>query len=232
MNRYPTLPLAVALALISSTSEVAHTAGLYSAPAPVVSAPVQTPVPAQASLQARPGARTSAAAEAAPTGQSGACEREIQAAAAKYGIPEGILYSVGLTETGRKGSLYPFAMNVEGKAFFPPSEQDALRKFEEARRQGMKLIDIGCMQINHHFHGENFASPQEMFDPRRNVEYAAKFLRNLHDRHDTWTMAVARYHAGPNNDPAQKRYVCRVISNLVATGYGSWTGTASQFCRG
>ena len=42
----------------------------------------------------------------------GACEREIQAAAAKYGVPEGILYSVGLTETGRKGNLSPFAMNV------------------------------------------------------------------------------------------------------------------------
>lgn len=161
----------------------------------------------------------------------GACEREIQAAAAKYGIPEGILYSVGLTETGRKGSLSPFAMNVEGKAYFLPSQQAAIATFHEARQRGKKLIDIGCMQINHHFHSENFASAEEMFDPRRNVEYAAKFLRNLHDRHDTWTMAVARYHAGPNNDPAQKRYVCRVISNLVATGYGQWTSNASGFCK-
>jgi soluble lytic murein transglycosylase-like protein len=161
----------------------------------------------------------------------GACEREIQAAAAKYGVPEGILYSVGLTETGRKGSLSAFAMNVEGKAYFPSSRQDAMATFEGARREGRKLIDIGCMQINHHFHGENFASPAEMFDPRRNVEYAAKFLRNLHDRHETWTMAVARYHAGPNNDPAQKKYVCRVITNLVATGYGKWTSNASQFCN-
>nr|WP_132273666.1 transglycosylase SLT domain-containing protein [Neorhizobium sp. JUb45] len=167
-----------------------------------------------------------------PAAGSGVCEAVIQAAAAKYGIPEGILYSVGLTETGRKGSLYPYAMNIEGKAFFPPSQQEAMQKFREARSEGKKLIDIGCMQINHHFHGENFASAEQMFDPRLNVEYAAKFLSNLHNRHETWTMAVARYHAGPNNDPAQKRYVCRVISNLVATGYGSWTGTASQFCRG
>jgi soluble lytic murein transglycosylase-like protein len=161
----------------------------------------------------------------------GACEREIQAAAAKYGIPEGILYSVGLTETGRKGSLSPMAMNIEGKAFFAASMQEAMATFSAAKARGAKLIDIGCMQINHHFHGENFSSAQEMFDPRLNVEYAAKFLRSLHDRHDTWTMAVARYHAGPNNDPAQKRYVCRVIANLVATGYGSWTRNASQFCQ-
>ncbi len=162
---------------------------------------------------------------------AGACEREIQAAAAKYGIPEGILYSVGLTETGRKGSLSPYAMNVEGKAYFPPSQQAAMTTFHDARQRGMKLIDIGCMQINHHFHGENFSSPEEMFDPRHNVEYAAKFLRNLHDRHETWTMAVARYHAGPNNNPAQKQYVCRVISNLVATGYGQWTSNAAGFCK-
>lgn len=171
-----------------------------------------------------------AASTSSASASTGACEREIQSAAAKYGIPEGILYSVGLTETGRKGSLYPYAMNVEGKALFPASEQAALRQFDTASRDGAKLIDIGCMQINHYFHGENFSSVEEMFDPHRNVEYAAKFLRNLHDRHETWTMAVARYHAGPNNNPAQKQYVCRVIANLVATGYGKWTPNASNFC--
>ena len=134
----------------------------------------------------------------------GVCESEITAAAAKYQIPEGILYSVGLTETGRKGSLQPFAMNIEGKAYFENSAGDVLQRFASARAQGAKLIDLGCMQINYYFHGENFTSPDEMLNPRKNVEYAAKFLSNLHARHETWTMAVARYHAGPNNDPAQK----------------------------
>ena len=160
------------------------------------------------------------------------CETQISAAAAKYGIPEGILYSVGLTETGRKGSLQPYALNVEGKAYYFDGLEEALRAFQQARDGGAKLIDVGCMQINQHFHGENFTSVQAMFDPQRNVEYAARFLSNLHRRHETWTMAVARYHAGPNNDPAQKRYVCRVIANLVATGYGNWTPPARQFCGG
>ncbi|MFC4315561.1 transglycosylase SLT domain-containing protein [Rhizobium alvei] len=162
---------------------------------------------------------------------TGICEREISAAAIKYRIPEGILYSVGLTETGRKGSLQPWALNVEGKALFTGSATEAVSEFEQARLRGAKLIDLGCMQINHHFHGENFRSVEEMLEPRRNVEYAAKFLAQLHAKHVTWTMAVARYHAGPNNDPAQKRYVCRVIANLVATGYGQWTPAASDFCR-
>jgi soluble lytic murein transglycosylase-like protein len=162
---------------------------------------------------------------------TGICEREISAAATKYQVPEGILYSVGLTETGKRGSLQPWSLNVEGKAYFAGSEAEAEQIFDEASREGAVLIDLGCMQINHHYHGENFAGVAEMLDPRKNVEYAAKFLAQLHAKHVTWTMAVARYHAGPDNDPAQKQYVCRVISNLVATGYGQWTPTASAFCN-
>ncbi|WP_425341054.1 transglycosylase SLT domain-containing protein [Agrobacterium larrymoorei] len=160
------------------------------------------------------------------------CERQIHDAAGEYNIPEGILYSVGLTETGRKGSLSPYAINIEGKALFPDSKGEAFRLVEEARARGAKLIDVGCMQINVYFHGAEFRSINEMFEPSKNVAYAARFLKQLHDRHDTWTMAVARYHAGPNNDPAQQRYVCRVISNLVATGYGQWTVNARKFCQG
>ena len=159
------------------------------------------------------------------------CEREMMAASEAEGVPLGVLYAVGLTETGRKGSLHPYALNIEGRTVFAGSPEEALGEFEAARASGKTLIDLGCMQINHHFHGDRFASPAEMFDPRKNVEYAASFLARLHARHETWTMAVARYHAGPNNDPAQKRYVCRVIANLVATGYGSWTANAKQFCQ-
>jgi soluble lytic murein transglycosylase-like protein len=135
-----------------------------------------------------------------------------------------------LTETGRKGSLQPWSLNVEGKAHFAGSADEAIGTFEEAQRGGAKFIDLGCMQINHRYHGGNFTGVAEMLNPRKNVEYAAKFLAQLHAKHVTWTMAVARYHAGPNNDPAQKRYVCRVISNLVATGYGKWTANARSFC--
>ncbi|MEE1655369.1 transglycosylase SLT domain-containing protein [Microvirga sp. CF3062] len=151
-------------------------------------------------------------------------------ASALYGVPLGMLYSVGLTETGRRGSLQPYAMNVEGKAVFSNSATEAIHKFEQASRSGARLIDMGCMQINHHYHREKFPSLENMLNPRMNVEYAARFLKELKARHETWTMAVARYHAGPNNDPAQKRYVCRVIANMVATGFGAWTPGARSFC--
>jgi soluble lytic murein transglycosylase-like protein len=158
------------------------------------------------------------------------CEREIVRAAERYGVPAGILYSVGLTETGVKGSLRPYALNIAGRAVFAESRAEAMELAERARLAGTELVDLGCMQINRHFHGQEFASLSDMLDPRQNVDYAARFLARLHAKHETWSMAVARYHAGPNNDPAQKRYVCRVIANLAATGFGRWTPNARRFC--
>lgn len=159
------------------------------------------------------------------------CEGEILRAAERYGVPAGILYAVGLTETGRKGSLQPFALNIEGRAVFARDKAEAIRVFTEARSGGAKLIDLGCMQINHHYHRDRFTGVADMLDPRRNVDYAARFLAELKKRHASWSMAVARYHAGPDNDPAQKRYVCRVIHNMVATGFGRWTTNARAFCN-
>jgi soluble lytic murein transglycosylase-like protein len=159
-----------------------------------------------------------------------ACETEILRAAHAHGIPLGILYAVGLTETGRKGSLQPYALNIGGRAVFARSAQEAITTINAARQEGIRLIDVGCMQINHHYHGDSFASIADMLEPARNVDYAARFLMQLKKEHGSWSMAVARYHAGPDNDPAQKRYVCRVIANLVATGFGQWTLSARQFC--
>ncbi len=160
-----------------------------------------------------------------------ACEREMTRAAQSYGIPLGVLYAVGLTETGRGDSLRPYALNIEGKSVYDIGKSDALRKFHEARLAGAKMIDVGCMQINHHFHARNFSSVEDMLDPSKNVDYAARFLQQLKAREGSWTLAVARYHAGPHNDPAQKRYVCRVIANLAASGFGAWTADARAFCQ-
>ena len=151
-------------------------------------------------------------------------------ASGRYGIPLGILYAVGLTETGHRESLQPFAMNIDGKAYFMPSAAAAVAKFDEARSRGAKFIDLGCMQINQRYHGSAFQSVRGMLDPAANVDYAARFLKELRAREGSWTMAVARYHAGPDNDPAQQFYVCRVIENMVASGFGNWTPKARVFC--
>jgi hypothetical protein len=177
---------------------------------------------------------TSLHAASGPADQTSAaqklCEKEMKRASQKYGVPLGMLYAVGLTETGRKGSLRPYALNINGKAAYGDNLKEAVQHFQDAHAQGIKLIDLGCMQINHYYHAANFASVEDMFDPARNVDYAARFLKELREREGNWTLAVARYNAGPNNNPAQKQYVCRVIANMVASGFGEWTTEARGFC--
>ncbi len=159
------------------------------------------------------------------------CEREMLRASMTHDIPVGVLYAVALTETGQRGGLNAYAMNVAGRPVFNSDLTAALTVFSEAREHGVKLIDIGCMQINHHFHGRNFGSVEDMFDPRRNVDYAAIYLKRLRIQEGSWTAAVARYHAGPNNAHAQKTYVCAVIRNMVTSGFGEWTAESQRFCR-
>ncbi len=151
-------------------------------------------------------------------------------AARRYELPVGVLYAVGLTETGRAGSLHPFDMNVDGRPEASGNLPDALAKFHAAKAGGARMIDIGCMQINHHWHGNSFASLQAMFDPHENVHYAARFLKDLRRQQGSWTLAIARYNAGPGNDRAQKRYVCAVVDKLVKSGMGRWTAAAKEFC--
>ncbi|RTM07913.1 MAG: lytic transglycosylase domain-containing protein [Bradyrhizobiaceae bacterium] len=173
----------------------------------------------------------SAGAAAAATDNAGPCEREMARAARQHGIPLGILYAVGLTETGRRGALHPFALGADGHTVLAKDINEAMANFEAMRGKGLKLIDLGCMQINHYYHGDKFASVQAMFDPARNVDYAARFLKELKQREGSWTMAVARYNAGPNNQPAQKRYVCHIVAHLVSSGFGAWTDKARSFCQ-
>ena len=46
---------------------------------------------------------------------SGPCEGEMARAARRHGVPLGVLYAVGLSETGRDGVLHPYALNIDGK---------------------------------------------------------------------------------------------------------------------
>src|ERR1700761_8777746 len=160
-----------------------------------------------------------------------ACEREMTRGPAQHGVPLNALYSVGLTETGSRNGLSPYDMNVDGQAVHSASLAEAMARFAQAKGRGAKFIDIGCMQINHHFHSADFHSLDEMFDPARNVEYAANFLKSLKAQEGSWTLAVARYNAGPGNPAAEKTYVCSVIRNMVASGFGQWTANARALCQ-
>jgi len=87
------------------------------------------------------------------------------------------------------------------------------------------------MQINVKYHGREFASLEAMLDPSKNVDYAGRFLKQLKSRFGSWSVAVARYHAGDKNHAAQKKYVCRVLHHMIAEGFASATTGTNKLCK-
>ena len=123
------------------------------------------------------------------------CEREMARAARRHAVPLGVLYAVALNESGRNGRLNPYALNVAGRSIHAASLAEALGHFDAARARGIRLIDVGCMQVNLHHHPTAFASLEEALDPTANAQYAARFLHGLFRNSGSWGNAVARYHA-------------------------------------
>jgi len=87
------------------------------------------------------------------------------------------------------------------------------------------------MQINHKYHLKKFTTVDAMFNPAENVDYAARFLQRLKQRHGTWVLAVARYHAGKNNVKAQKKYICKILDHMYRQGTAKPTLQTNKLCN-
>lgn len=116
-------------------------------------------------------------------------------------IPRHLLMAISKIESGRLNphsqqvEAWPWTINVQGHGQFFASKNEAVRAVKNLLNQGIKSIDVGCMQVNLHHHKDAFASIEEAFDPKINIDYAAKFLSNLREAHGSWSKAVAHYHS-------------------------------------
>ncbi len=117
------------------------------------------------------------------------------------GIPKGLLTAISLAETGRWDEMnresfaWPWTVTAKGEGRYFDSKEDALHAVAQLQAEGVRNIDVGCMQINLLYHGEEFASVAHAIDPATNIAYAAEFLSRIHDSGETWTDAAARYHS-------------------------------------
>lgn len=123
----------------------------------------------------------------------------------EYDIPKNLLLSIALVESG----VNPYALNVNGKAVLSESASEVKRKLKEYLRAGHSSIDIGVMQVNYRWHREKFANLDEMLDPMMNIDYAARFLKQLYETHGSWIMAVRHYHSA--NPEYHKKYSRKII---------------------
>jgi len=119
----------------------------------------------------------------------------------KYGIKDHLLETIASVESGiwdrQKETFvsWPWSVNVNGKGYRYDTKEEAVAEVKRLQSQGIKSIDVGCMQISLKFHGDSFESVEDAFDPETNVEYSANFLNKLYQKTGSWQKAATAYHS-------------------------------------
>ena len=143
------------------------------------------------------------------------CVAALLASAERHGVPPALMLAVGRAESGWNA----FAINAAGTAHYAASASEAAEFVRARQAEGIESIDVGCGQINLVWHADAFADLTDAFDPRRNADYAAAYLRRLKEAHGNWVTATGRYHSA---DPTrQSAYVERVRRHLALSGDGA-----------
>lgn len=157
----------------------------------------------------------------------GLCAAAIDRQEARHKIPNKLLQAISMVESGRwdpktRGkTAWPWTVTANGKGRFFPTKRAAIAHVRKLKGQGIRVIDVGCMQVNLHYHPDAFKSLSAAFDPKRNADYAAKFLTKLKREHRSWRKAVQHYHSATPS----KRVP---YQNKV---YAAWQDTKRQAAR-
>jgi hypothetical protein len=167
-----------------------------------------------------PSARAGAIGAGEAAAQSALCADAINRAARASRVPAALLRALAPTESGLPGARghgpaypWPWTLNTNGRGSFHFRSRVAAEKQLNALvAAGIDNIDIGCMQLNWHWHGAAFASPAAALNPALNTGYAAALLRDYKPKTGSWAGAVGLYHS---HSPAlAEAYRCRVARAL------------------
>ncbi len=116
-------------------------------------------------------------------------------------VPNKLLHAISLAESGRWSKqqrqlkAWPWTVTSGGPGSYFATKEEALAEVRRLQAKGIENIDVGCMQVNLHYHGENFNNAAEAMDPDINVAYAAKFLTRLRQDAESWGEAAGYYHS-------------------------------------
>jgi hypothetical protein len=143
--------------------------------------------------------------------QAHLCDAAASLAARETGVPLDVLRTLTRVETGRSraGLLepWPWTLNMGGDGSWHDSATLALTAAQRAIAEGRRNVDLGCFQINYHWHGAAFSGLAAMLDPVSNARYAAAFLLDLHAELGNWTAAAGAFHS--RNPEHATRYLAR-----------------------
>lgn len=150
---------------------------------------------------ALPGATRAGESLATPGSAWDLCTQATASAEAARALPPHLLTAIATTESGRwhpassEILAWPWTVMAEGEGRFLPSKAAAIEEVRRLQARGVRNIDVGCMQVNLHYHPDAFASLESAFDPHANAAYAADFLVRLREDARSWTRAIGQYHS-------------------------------------
>lgn len=130
-----------------------------------------------------------------------------------------LLFAIALTESGRsddEGGIkpWPWTLNVEGKAIFAASKNEAVALIEAYRGRS---VDIGLLQVNTRWHGHRVDDPKLLLDPKINLTVGARILKEaLDESPGDLTAGIGRYHsAQPRRANRYARTVIQIYQYLL-----------------
>ena len=129
------------------------------------------------------------------------CRLETTRTERRMAIPRHLLTAISLAESGRRDDAngvnvaWPWTVTSGGQGRFFDTKAEALAEVEILMTQGVRNIDVGCMQVNLFYHAGAFETLDEAFDPRANTTYAATYLKTMHAATGDWTDAAGYYHS-------------------------------------
>jgi hypothetical protein len=144
------------------------------------------------------------------------CEAAILGAEHAGKTPKGMLAAISLVESGRPDPAngivhpWPWTIDANGVGQFFATKAEAIAAVMQLQAQGVRSIDIGCMQINLLHHPDAFATLDQAFDPAANAAYAVRFLKALYAQTNDWPRSVAAYHS--NTPQLADDYQRRVLA--------------------
>jgi hypothetical protein len=134
--------------------------------------------------------------------QSDLCAAALRVADRRYHLPPALLVSIARAESGRPITSFtdirpwPWTIDADGSGLFLDSKAAAIAWL---RQQALhhSFVDVGCMQVDLHYHPDAFNTLEEALDPIANADYAARLLLDLYrgEAGGSWDIAVGLYHS-------------------------------------
>lgn len=153
-----------------------------------------------------------------------AIDEVIKKASQFSGVNEKIFMGILLQESGKtvNGQFrpHPWALNIDRKAYFFDSKDEAVKKAIQAVREG-KVIDVGMAQINVNWNHVYARNIEELFNPATNLFIGARVLRECSKRYDEELKVIGCYNQW-NVDEDGIAYARKVIE--LAKKHVGWKG--------